>query len=160
RSLRLQDEQQGPCVGLKTESPEALWRGREETRTSRATSAYDWNRPCRVLVLACDSMPILRSRLGMPSVAPGLSLVAGSYAAVALGMICRMVNRCHIGSGRDRFMRRVGVAPASDGRPQESPKSPQVSPRDRAARPLSFAQDRGAGLAGDVTRHESPFHGT
>src|SRR5262249_59228709 len=54
----------------------------------------------------------------------------------------------------------------SAGRPQELPKSPQVSPRDRAARPLLFTQDRGAGLAGDVTGRpgesrsgafESPF---
>ena len=58
---------------------------------------------------------------------------------------------------------------ASAGRPQESPKSPQVSPRDRAARPLLFTQDRGAGLAGDVTGRpgesrsgafESPFAGS
>src|SRR5262245_29789769 len=39
----------------------------------------------------------------------------------------------------------------SAGRPQESPKNPQVSPRDRAARPLLFTQDRGAGRAGGVT---------
>ena len=58
---------------------------------------------------------------------------------------------------------------ASAGRPQESPKSPQVSPRDRAVRTLLFAQDRGAGLAGDVTGRpgesrsgafESPFAGS
>src|SRR5262249_26540314 len=58
---------------------------------------------------------------------------------------------------------------ASSARPQESPSSPQVSPRDLAARPLLFTQDRGAGLAGDVTGRpgesrsgafESPFAGS
>src|SRR5262245_51950911 len=43
------------------------------------------------------------------------------------------------------------VAVELDRRPQESPQSPKVSPRDRASTSLLFTQDRGAGLAVDVT---------
>ena len=48
----------------------------------------------------------------------------------------------------------------SSGRPQESPNSPQVPPRNRSASPLGFSQDRGAShpnFAGDDDRSGRPL---
>jgi AraC-like DNA-binding protein len=67
------------------------------------------------------------------------------------------------------FKRLVSVTPGQFRMPSRIAQKQQVSARDRAARPLLFAQDGGAGLAGDATGRlggsrsrafESPFAGS
>src|SRR5262249_10400869 len=94
-------------------------------------------------------------------------LQAGTAASLA--EVALRAGFCDQSQFTRHFKRLVGVTPGQFRTPSRIAHKQQVSPRDRAAMPLLFPQDRGAGLAGDVTGRpgesrsgafESPFAGS